>query len=513
MLKKIKISFFLTVAGLTLSYGTIDQPNVVVFLVDDMGLMDTSVPFFMDANGHPERHPLNDFYRTPSMERLAEQGTRFSDFYAHTVCSPTRVSIMTGQNSARHGTTNWINPDRKNGGRYSPSDWNWEGLGSGDVTIPALLRKAGYRTIFVGKGHFAPHGIGAADPLNLGFDVNVGGSAFGQPKSYYGRDHYGNHPRYLKTKNGITHNVPHLEAYYEDDVFLTEALTLEAKSEIDEALQTNQPFFLYLSHYAVHLPFNSDPRFADHYTDSGKTRGAQAFATLVEGVDKSLGDLMDHLEARVIAEDTLILFLGDNGSDAPIAGMDEMGSSEPLLGKKGSRYEGGVRVPFLAAWAKPSPDNKWQQKFPIVSGAIRSEIGTCFDLFPTILDLASVSVPESQPVDGQSLAGLLGGKADAVRRNEFLSYFPHPRGRSGPFTAFRMGDWKVIYSYNTDQPDHPGEYELFNLKEDPSESRNLANESRETLKRLMTVMSNRMASMGALYPEVGGKPLHPRIPE
>ena len=115
------------------------RPNIMVFLVDDMGVMDTSVPFLTDENGKPKRYPLNDYYRTPSMQRLAEQGIRFNNFYAMSVCSPTRCSIMTGQNAARHHVTNWINPDRNNKGPYGPPEWNWEGLKPGDVTLPSEL--------------------------------------------------------------------------------------------------------------------------------------------------------------------------------------------------------------------------------------------------------------------------------------------------------------------------------------------------------------------------------------
>ena len=133
-----------------------DRPNIVVFLVDDMGVMDTSVPFLTDEDGNPKRYPLNDYYRTPSMERLAERGIRFNQFYAMSVCSPTRISIMTGQNAARHRTTNWINPSKDNAGTNGPPDWNWGGLKKGDVTLPGILRESGYRTIHVGKGTLAP---------------------------------------------------------------------------------------------------------------------------------------------------------------------------------------------------------------------------------------------------------------------------------------------------------------------------------------------------------------------
>src|SRR5512139_3868813 len=110
-------------------------PNIVVFLVDDMGVMDTSVPFLTGGDGRPVRYPLNDYYRTPSMERLAARGIRFSNFMAMSVCSPTRISIMTGQNAARHRTTNWIDPDKDNANPQGPPDWNWRGLKSGDVTL------------------------------------------------------------------------------------------------------------------------------------------------------------------------------------------------------------------------------------------------------------------------------------------------------------------------------------------------------------------------------------------
>jgi arylsulfatase A-like enzyme len=138
-------------------------PNIVVFLVDGMGVMDTSVPFLTDAAGKPKRYPLNDYYRMPNMARLAERGIRFNNFYAMSVCSPTRVSLMTGQNAARHRTTNWINPARDNRGPSGPPEWNWKGLSGDCVTLPRLRQKVGYRTIHVGKGHFGSSGNAGAN--------------------------------------------------------------------------------------------------------------------------------------------------------------------------------------------------------------------------------------------------------------------------------------------------------------------------------------------------------------
>ncbi|MFN7706449.1 MAG: sulfatase-like hydrolase/transferase, partial [bacterium] len=143
------------------------------------GVMDTSVPFLTDSDGNAKRYPLNDHYRTPNMKRLADRGIRFNNFCAMSVCSPTRISIMTGMNAARHRTTNWINPDKDNAGPLGPPDWNWNGLRKNDVTLASLLQSQGYRTIHVGKGHFGPRDTEGEEPKNLGFGVNVGGAAFG----------------------------------------------------------------------------------------------------------------------------------------------------------------------------------------------------------------------------------------------------------------------------------------------------------------------------------------------
>lgn len=485
------------------AFAQSEKPNIVVFLVDDMGLMDTSVPMLADENGNPQCHSLNEWYRTPGMERLAKQGVRFSNFYSHNVCSPTRVSIMTGQNSARHRTTDWINPYKKNGsGKTShvPPQWNWEGLGKKDVTLPAILQQHGYTTIHIGKAHFAPDQHKGADPRDFGFEVNVGGSAIGHPASYYGRKNYG---------KGTHQAVPHLEKYHGTETFLTEALTLEAKAQVDHAITTGKPFFLYMSHYAVHAPFNSDPRFAANYMH-GKVNGqSKAYATLIEGMDRSLGDLMNHLKAKGIAENTLIFFLGDNGGDAPLAGTDDISSSAPLRGRKGSKWEGGVRVPFIAAWGKPDANNRWQKNLPIAAGSIRREIGTCYDLFATIVDLVDAPVPAKHPVDGQNLKRLLTGQSDPEHRNTFLNHYPHPRrGESHFFTTWRNGNWKVRYEYFSDE----NRYALYDLASDPSESQNLASKNPKKLKSMMQAMVRQLESMNALYPVKDGRPLRPVIP-
>lgn len=484
------------------------RPNIIVFLVDDMGLMDTSVPFLTDADGRPQRYPLNDFYRTPAMERLAAQGVRFNNFCAMSVCSPTRISLLTGQNAARHGTTNWINPDQDNRGPHGPPDWNWQGLNSDDITLARLLRESGYRTIHVGKGHFGPRTAVGADPLNLGFDRNVGGCSIGAPATYFGEKNYGNGPV------PASHAVPGLEKYHGTPTFLTDALTMEALASVDEAIDRHEPFFLYLAHYAVHSPFNSDPRFAEHYAASGQTPPAQAFATLIEGMDKSLGDVLDHLQKREVADHTLILFLGDNGSDAPLGHEHAVACAAPLRGRKGSHYEGGMRVPMIAAWAQINSESVLQREWRISQNGIQDQLASVCDVFPTILELTGTRPPASHQIDGQSLKTLLSGADDPEHSQEFLMHYPHAPHRSDYFTTLRAGPWKVVYHYFPGEDSDGKRYQLFNLQNDPFESNDLASAEPEILREMMGKLVESLKAHHARMPVAkdGKERLVPVVP-
>lgn len=484
-----------------------DRPNIVLFLVDDMGPMDTSVPFMLDQDGKPKRYPLNDYYRTPSMERLAAQGIRLNNFYAMSVCSPTRTSIISGQNAARHRVTQWIRSEGNNKGEFGPPQWNWTGFGNERATLPGVLQTVGYHTIYIGKAHFGPIGEPTEFPSNLGYDANVAGCSWGQPGSYYGQDGYGH------LKGNKSRAVPDLEEYHGTDTFLTEALTIEGKTQIDAALEINKPFFLHFAPYALHAPFHSNPKYAANYADSDKPKAAQAYATLVESMDTALGELMNHLEERGIAENTLILFLGDNGSDAPLGPPHEHNSSFPLRGKKATYYEGGIRTPFIAAWAKPAPTNKWQQQLPIAHGAINTQLATVMDLYPTILNLADATKPDDHAIDGDDLARQLANEPNPDRDNRFLMHFPHSH-RSSYFTSFRVGDWKLIYHYLPDLNPAKTRYELFNLQKDPFENNNLADQQPDQVKRLMQAMIQQLDEQSALYPvDDQGNPLEPILPE
>lgn len=498
---------FITLSILSLFCHAVDKPNVIIFLVDDMGMMDTSVPFITDSQGTPQIQELNKFFRTPAMEKLASQGIRFNQFCAQSVCSPSRASIISGQNATRHHTTTWINPSRNNRGNFGPQGWNWTGIEPGSPVLPKVFADAGYTTIHIGKAHFGNKQAAANDPLKIGFQYNVGGACWGRPKSYYSEDHYGNHPKYKNGKKPVTHNVPHLEKYYDSGTFLTEALTLETLPLIEKSVQDKKPFFLHMSHYALHSPFNSDPRYAENYKNSGKAKNAQAFATLVEGMDKSLGDVMTKLNDLNIAEDTLIIFLGDNGSDAPLGGTHETICAAPLKGKKGTHYEGGMRIPFIAAWAKVNPENKFQKSLPIAQNAIQTQMATIMDIYPTVLELANITSPDSHIVDGKSLKKLMTGQKDSAHPKTFLMHFPHEH-RSSYYTTYRTQDWKIIYHYNP--KNGKANIELYHLKEDPYETNNLAQKNPEKTGALIKAMNAQLKAEGALFPtDKNGKELKP----
>ena len=488
-MKKLFTSLLLTLLAQPLIAR--EQPNIIVFLVDDMGLMDTSVPFLADDAGKPVKHPLNEWYRTPNMEKLSSQGIRFGQFYAQSVCSPSRASIMTGQNATRHHTTQWIKPTENNRGTNGPTDWNWQGLKKGQTTLPSLMQSNGYRTIFVGKGHFGPNGSEGEEPLNLGFDVNIAGCAIGRPTTYTGD--YG---------KGTVHAVPGLEKYHNTGTFLTEAITLEANAEIKKSVAEKKPFFLYMSHYAIHGPFTVDPRFINNY--QRKNKKANAYAALVEGMDKSLGDIMNTLEEQGVAENTLILFLGDNGSDAPLGKNKDHSSSAPLRGKKATCYEGGMRAPFIVSWAKPNAESAAQKSLSIPANILNAQLATVMDVFPTVLNAAGIPSPEGHIVDGHDLKTMLSGKTDETHPGTFLMHYPH-KHRSSYFTSYRKGDWKIIYHYFNNK-----HYELYNLKSDPYENKNLAQSNPEKVKALIKEMKKQLTAENAQYPEKDGKVVLPK---
>ena len=476
-----------------------ERPNILFFLVDDMGSTDTSVRFLRDLKGKPVDAPLNRRYRTPNMERLAAQGRIFTNARACSVCSPTRVSLMTGKDAARLHVTTWTHPKtsqdtgviRKNG--LTGPKWSFAGMNPTQTTLPRLLATAGYRTIHCGKAHFGPDDSPAGDPKSLGFAVNIGGYGGGGPGSYWGMKNFSAAWR----KGGHDWDVPGLAKYHGTDTFLTEALTRELAAELTSTSATNIPFFAYMAHYAVHAPFEADARFAANYPD---LKGdALAFATLVEGMDKSLGDLLDHLQKIGQAEKTLVIFYSDNGSDGP--------ANTPLRGKKGTRFEGGCRVPMIAAWAKPDPSHPLQKAFPIPAGSEESGMVTPADFLPTLTAIAGAAIPQNEVIDGHDISAFLKGIPGTHRPPQFLLHFPHGRHNNELFTTWTDGSWKLIYQYAERK------WELFNVATDIGESHDLIAEKPELALAMAHRMMDALKARGAQFPvdESSGREVRPDL--
>lgn len=463
-----------------------DQPNVVVFLVDDMGWQDSSVPFLHDADGKPVVTDLNRRYRTPNMEKLAAQGMKFTHACAHPVCTPSRITLMTGKNAARHRVTNWTNPAGTETGDNdvqhlrSPEGWGVKGISSDETTLPTLLKQAGYRTIHCGKGHFGSRGAFGQSPSAIGFDVNIAGTEIGHPASYFAKQDFG------KGSNHVTG----LEKWHGKDAFLTDILTRELGDAIEASVTDEKPFFAYMAHYAVHAPFMEDPRFAANYPELPPAQ--RAYATLIEGMDRSLGDLLAMLEALGVAENTLVLFLSDNGGDAPLPNDNAkpiVSGNAPLRGKKGMRYEGGIRVPMIAAWAKPGPGNA----FPIPAASCTDDLVAIADVFPTVLGLAGIK--EAKPWDGHDLQPYLKGDASYHRPQWLVTHFPHGHNNDH-FSILHEGPWKLIRNWAD------GSSELYNLANDLPESKDLATEQPERAKAMAATLDQRLEEFGALRSKV-----------
>jgi arylsulfatase A-like enzyme len=470
---------------LLVTVAAAERPNLLVFLVDDMGWQDTSLPFYHDAAGQPVATALNRRYRTPHMESLAARGMRFTRAYAHPVCTPSRITLMTGKNPARHRVTNWTSPAGIENGDNdvkhlrSPEGWGRTGIGAGEKTLPALLQAAGYRTIHCGKAHFGSRGAFGQDPRNVGFGVNIAGSEIGHPGSYFAKESFGKG----------SHHVTGLDQWHGQDLFLTEVLTRELSGAIEAAAKEKQPFFAYMAHYAVHSPFQADPRFAKNYPELPKPQ--QAYASLIEGMDRSLGDLLAQLDALGIAENTFVVFLSDNGGDAPIPNdkaKPEVAGNAPLRGKKGRRYEGGIRVPMIAAWAKPAPEHGAQATLKVPANSRHDGLVSIADLFPTLLELAGVSgVP---PFDGHDLRPALQGDPP-TRPQRLLTHYPHGHNNDH-YSIYHEDHWKFIRNHAD------GSGELYDLAKDLAESKNLATERPEVAAAMSEKLERQLDAYGAL---------------
>lgn len=462
------------------SFENSQKPNIVFFFIDDMGWQDTSEPF------HTQKTELNQRYHTPNMERFFKEGMKFTQAYAYAVCSPSRVSIMTGLNAARHRVTNWTlrkdkSPDTPHS-KITPPKWNLNGLNPEPgipqslyaTTLPQILQDNGYHTIHAGKAHFGAKETPGNDPSKLGFDINIAGHAAGGPGSYHGDKNFS-----AVWRNGDKiWDVPDLEEYHGKDIHLTEALTIEANKAIDKAVKNDQPFYLYMSHYAVHAPWEKDKRFYQKYIDAGLDDFDATFASMVEGMDHSFGEILANLDKHGIADNTIVVFMSDNGSPS------QTDRNLPLRGHKLTPYEGGTRVPLMV-------------KYPGVTkaGSVCDDYVMIDDIFPTFLDMAGIDQYEqvAGPVDGYSFVPLLKDEDGYPEDRPLFWHYPHNYAQT-PYSSVRRGDWKLIY-HHIDR-----KKELFNLKDDLSEQNDLAAIETEKVNEMSKLLSNFLTEVDALMP-------------
>lgn len=489
---KTLISVTLCILITLTSFAQQSKPNFVVFFVDDLGWQDMSEPFYK------EKTPINRQFHTPYLEVLAKDAVKFTNAYATPVCTPSRVSFLTGLNAARHRVTNWTHPtaDKPTDNpddQLQPPNWNINGMsplaGTAHTVhatpFPALLRDNGYYTIHIGKAHWGSAGTPAASPLNLGFMINIAGHSAGHPQSYYGEQNFGNMPGKASYQA-----VPDLMEYHGTSTFLTEALTREAIKTLKEPIKRNEPFFLNFSNYAVHVPIQPDPRFVQKYLDNGLEASEAAYASLIEGYDKSIGDIVQFLKDEGVYENTVIVFVSDNGGLSLQRSGPNHTQNLPLKAGKGSIYEGGIRVPLLIKKANAH------------AGRVDDTPVIMEDLFPTILDLANVKNYDlvQKTIDGKSLTSLLDGKSDKSWASRPLIWnIPNKwTVPDGPginfFSAVRQGDYKLIYDMKK------AKLELYNLKDDIGEQHDLSSTMRNKVKELAQVLSDQLRKYEAQLP-------------
>ncbi len=440
-------------ASILISPAATEKPNVIFLLVDDLGWGD------FGAYGAK-------FYETPNIDKLAADGMLFTNAYAAcTVCSPSRAAILSGCYPARLHLTDWIAGHNNPKAKLKIPDWKMK-IDHERILLPEALKEAGYATGFFGKWHLMPNGQPDMQkhlPTNHGFDINIGGREWGQPKG--------------KGKYFYPFDMPGLDEGKNGD-YLTDKLTDKAIEFIDQNSK-KKPFLLYFSYYTLHSPLMAPADRVEKYT-----KKAAAFkneknellnpvrAAMVESLDLSVGRFVEKLEKMGIAENTLIILTGDNGGDHPetTGGLREY---------KGYSHEGAVREPLII---------KWPGK--IKAGSTNDEMVIGMDFYPTILEFAGIAAKPDQHADGVSIAPLLSGAKTELDRDALYWHYPHYH-RTKPYGAIREGDWKLIEFFED------GKLELFNLKNDPHETKDLAESNPEKAKQLLEKIKAWRSSVNA----------------
>ncbi len=442
-------------------------PNVVLFLIDDLG--------WTDLGCYGSR-----YYETPNIDRLAGAGMRFTDAYAACcVCSPTRAAILTGKYPGRLHITAAIPIDGhlrlpKPPPLVPPA--YCKNLPLAELTLAEAFSEAGYACGFVGKWHVCWEK--EYFPQHQGFDVNIGGNGMGNPGNYF-------HPyngRWRMTPKHPWVKWRTLEGGWPGE-YLTDRLTDESIRFIKDCHAKRQPFLLFLSHYAVHTPLQAKKELIDNYARKPKTaeHGNAKYAAMIHSVDQSVGRVMQTLAEMDVADRTIVLFTSDNG------GLERVSSQRPLRAGKATMYEGGHRVPLIVR----APG--------VRAGSLCREAVTSTDLYPTLLEMTGLPPRPEQHLDGLSLVPLLEEKG-SIKRDAIYWHFPHYVGTgvpsaATPSSAVRAGDWKLIEFFEDDR------LELYNLKQDLSETRNLAAEMPEKAAELRKRLADWRRAAGVQMPK------------
>lgn len=427
--QKTLLLFSLMMLVITSASASSIKPNIVFILIDDMGWQDVG---FMGS----------EYYETPNIDRFAKQSMVFNNAYANAPnCAPTRAAFMTGLYPHKTGIHTVENPDRGSSSarRLEPIK-NKMVLEPEYITLAEVLKKSGYVSASIGKWHLGEDA--QRDPNGQGFDYNVAGNRWGRPYGGYFSPYM--NPQLKDGKDGE---------------YLTDRLTDEAIGFIDK--HQDQPFFLYMSHYAVHTPVQGKPEKIAKYKKKAGSRGQNnaTYGALVESTDESVGRILKALEDKGLSDNTIVVFTSDNGGHGKFTKMPD------LRGSKGNLYEGGVRVPLAIRW----PGH-------IERGTRSSEMVATMDFFPTLLSMTRSKKPSQVRLDGEDLSGVL-TEGEKLQRDSLFWHFPsylEPYAdfqgvwRTTPAGSIRKGSYKLIEYFEF------GQLELYDLDTDLAEKNNLA---------------------------------------
>jgi len=425
------------------------KPNIVFILADDLGWAE------LGCYG-------NTFNETPNLDMLAKQGMRFTDAYAAApVCSPYRAALMTGQYPARVGITDYLRPNDKNH------------LSTEYVTIAEALKNTGYATGIIGKWHltgYANHGAEEFPPALHGFDETI----VSENRGIGGGSYF--HPYHFNRE--IQKRLPGKE-------YLVDRCNLEAVEFIER--QKDGPFFLYLSHYAVHTRLNGKPELVAKFQKKpGAGKGPKAsrnnphLAAQLKSIDEGVGLIVKKLDELGLRNETLLVFTGDNGGESRVT------SNAPLRAGKSTLYEGGIRVSLIVRYPNVVP-----------AGTICKTPTSNIDFYPTLCQLASAGPDSKQHIDGVSLVPVLKNPKATLQRDTLYWHYPlaKPHFLGGHSSgAVRKGDWKLIEYFDADRK------ELYNLADDMSEKNNLANMNPEKVAELQGLLKAWRKNVGAKIP-------------